>query len=285
MEVLDADARIFMFHNFLSPQECDHLIKLAEPHFHRSGVVLDKKGKSGISEVRTSSGMFLDRGHDDIVAAIERRIARWTLLPVDYGEGFQILRYTPTQKYDGHYDYFFDENSVNNGGNRYATVLTYLTDVEEGGETVFPNIAAPGGINGPEFSECARHHLAVKPKKGNAVLFHSIKPTGDLERRSLHTACPVIRGVKISMPKWIHVSHYAVGGEAPVRVEQHPQKVLGPNGCGNNHPLCEQWAAEDECKNNPEYMIGTKLRPGACLLACERCDLSRGGKKHYFGDE
>ena len=30
--------------------------------------------------------------------------------------------------------------------------------------------------------------LAAKPKKGNAVLFHSIKPTGELERRSLHTA-------------------------------------------------------------------------------------------------
>lgn len=38
--------------------------------------------------------------------------------------------------------------------------------------------------------------LAAKPKKGNAVLFHSIKPTGELERLSLHTACPVLKGVK-----------------------------------------------------------------------------------------
>lgn len=30
--------------------------------------------------------------------------------------------------------------------------------------------------------------LAVKAKRGNAVLFHSIKPSGELERRSLHTA-------------------------------------------------------------------------------------------------
>lgn len=64
----------------------------------------------------------------------------------------------------------------------------YLNDVEEGGETVFPNIPAPGGDNGPEFSECARRHLAAKPKKGSAVLFHSVKPSGELERRSLHTA-------------------------------------------------------------------------------------------------
>jgi len=34
--------------------------------------------------------------------------------------------------------------------------------------------------------------LAAKPKKGNAVLFHSIKPSGELERRSLHTAWWVV---------------------------------------------------------------------------------------------
>ncbi len=31
---------------------------------------------------------------------------------------------------------------------------------------VFPKIPAPGGIN-PNFSDCARHALAVKPRKGD----------------------------------------------------------------------------------------------------------------------
>jgi hypothetical protein len=57
---------------------------------------------------------------------------------------------------------------------------------------VFPNIPAPGGEN-VGFSECARKHLAVKPRKGDAVLFHSIAPHGALEKKSLHTACPVIK--------------------------------------------------------------------------------------------
>ena len=35
-----------------------------------------------------------------------------------------------------HWDYFFHEGGTANGGNRYATVLMYLYDVEEGGETV-----------------------------------------------------------------------------------------------------------------------------------------------------
>lgn len=283
MEVLDEDARIFMFHNFLTEEECDHLISLAKDHLDRSGVV----GKEGskISEVRTSNGMFLRRGQDDVVKEIERRIARWTLLPVGNGEGLQILRYDRSQKYDGHYDYFFNEEATRNGGNRYATVLTYLSDVEEGGETVFPNIPAPDGDNGPEFSECARYHLAAKPKKGSAVLFHSIQPSGELERRSLHTACPVIKGVKWSAPKWIHVGHYASGyDERPVKVPQHPQKLkVGPNGCGNNEDNCTEWAATGECERNPEFMIGDQFRPGACLLACNRCDIldNSGGKKAY----
>jgi ectoine hydroxylase-related dioxygenase (phytanoyl-CoA dioxygenase family) len=57
---------------------------------------------------------------------------------------------------------------------------------------VFPNIPAPGGEN-IGFSECARKHLAVRPRKGDAVLFHSIAPHGALEKKSLHAACPVIK--------------------------------------------------------------------------------------------
>ena len=285
MEVLDEDARIFLFHNFLTPEECDHMIALASPSLERSGVVADAEGNSAISEVRTSKGMFLSRGQDQMIRDIERRVARWTLLPVANGEGFQILRYTSGQHYDGHYDYFFDKNSAGNGGNRFATVLIYLNDVEEGGETVFPNIPAAGGSNGPEFSECARHHLAAKPKKGNAVLFHSITTTGELERRSLHTACPVLKGEKWSAPKWIHQERYAVGGERPVKSTQEEKKggAQGPNGCADNDALCAVWAADGECDKNPDFMVGTKMRPGSCLLSCKRCELleGTGGREKY----
>lgn len=60
----------------------------------------------------------------------------WTLLPVEHGEGMQVLRYQGGEKYDAHYDYFSDSENVKNGGNRVATVLMYLADTDEGGETV-----------------------------------------------------------------------------------------------------------------------------------------------------
>lgn len=207
-EVLDPDARIYLWRGFLSPEECDYLRLKAEKRLERSGVVDSATGASAYSQVRTSEGMFFSRAEDHVIEAIERRIAEWTLTPVWHGEGLQVLRYKHNQKYDAHWDWFFDQENVRNGGNRWSTVLMYLHDwLEEGGETVFPKIPAPNGIN-PQFSDCARHALAVKPKKGDAILFHSMKYTGEIEERSMHGACPVIKGEKWSMTKWIHAGHY-----------------------------------------------------------------------------
>lgn len=62
------------------------------------------------------------------------------------------------------------------------------TDVEEGGETVFP--AAKGNISSVpwwnELSECGKKGLSVKPKMGDALLFWSMKPDAELDPSSLH---------------------------------------------------------------------------------------------------
>ena len=55
----------------------------------------------------------------------------------------QILRYNQTAAYVPHMDWLdigdpeHDYDSERHGSNRLATVFLYLTDVEEGGETVF----------------------------------------------------------------------------------------------------------------------------------------------------
>ncbi|KAK7352210.1 hypothetical protein VNO80_17628 [Phaseolus coccineus] len=211
-EILSWEPRAFIYHNFLSKEECEYLIELAKPYMVKSSVVDSKTGKSTESRVRTSSGMFLKRGGDKVVQDIEKRIADFTFIPVENGEGLQILHYEVGQKYEPHYDYFIDEFNTKNGGQRIATVLMYLSDVEEGGETVFPaanaNFSSVPWWN--DLSQCARKGLSVKPKMGDALLFWSMRPDATLDPSSLHGGCPVIKGNKWSSTKWMHLHEYKV---------------------------------------------------------------------------
>ncbi|KAJ8618210.1 hypothetical protein MRB53_014396 [Persea americana] len=138
-EIISWEPRAFVYHNFLSKDECEYLIELAKPNMVKSTVVDSATGQSKDSRVRTSSGTFLTRGRDKTIRNIEKRIADFTFMPAEHGEGLQILHYEVGQKYEPHYDYFLDEFNTKNGGQRIATVLMYLSDVEEGGETVFPS--------------------------------------------------------------------------------------------------------------------------------------------------
>lgn len=51
--------RIFLYKGFLSDDECDHLVKLGKEKLQRSMVADNESGKSVMSEVHTSSGMFV----------------------------------------------------------------------------------------------------------------------------------------------------------------------------------------------------------------------------------
>ncbi|KAL6317804.1 hypothetical protein AAG906_030558 [Vitis piasezkii] len=209
-EIVSWEPRAFIYHNFLSKEECEYMISLAKPYMKKSTVVDSETGRSKDSRVRTSSGMFLRRGRDKIIRDIEKRIADFTFIPVEHGEGLQVLHYEVGQKYDAHYDYFLDEFNTKNGGQRIATLLMYLSDVEEGGETVFPaakaNFSSVPWWN--ELSECGKKGLSVKPKMGDALLFWSMRPDATLDPSSLHGGCPVIKGNKWSSTKWMHVEEY-----------------------------------------------------------------------------
>lgn len=189
--------KAYLMRNFLSPAECDHLMELAKREMAPSTVVADG-GKSVASEIRTSAGMFLRKGQDQVVSAIEERIARLSGIPVENGEGMQILRYDKGQKYDPHYDYFHDKvnPSPKRGGQRVATVLIYLVDTEKGGETTFPNGRLPENFEADEpdnpfassveHTACAKRGIPVKSVRGDAILFFSMTKDGVLDTGSLY---------------------------------------------------------------------------------------------------
>ncbi|XP_054821304.1 prolyl 4-hydroxylase 1-like isoform X2 [Prosopis cineraria] len=200
-EVLSWSPRIILLHNFLSMEECEYLKAIGYPHLQNSHVVDSKTGKSFMSNVRTSSGMFLsskDRKHP-MVQAIEKRISIYAQVPVENGEAIQILRYEKNQYYEPHNDYFFDDFNLKKGGQRIATMLMYIGDNVEGGETYFP----AGGSGECNCGGKIVKGISVKPIKGNAVLFWSMGLNGKSDPKSLHGACEVLSGKKWSAVKWM----------------------------------------------------------------------------------
>ena len=66
------------------------------------------------------------------------------------------------------------------------TALIYLNDVEDGGATSFPEL-----------------DIAIKPKKGNVLVFHNTIPeTTNIHPKSLHAGMPVSNGEKWAANLW-----------------------------------------------------------------------------------
>mmetsp|Transcript_19849 Transcript_19849/g.58984 ORF Transcript_19849/g.58984 Transcript_19849/m.58984 type:complete len:368 (-) Transcript_19849:230-1333(-) len=271
LQVLSWDPRIFVYRNFLSDEECDAIKTAAAPRLYRSGVVDAVTGASKNDDIRTSKGMFFTHAETPFIKTIEERLARITMTHPYQGEGIQVLKYQIGEKYGPHHDYFSHAAADEGGGNRLVTALMYLSDVEEGGETVFPKVAVPAGQKKEHYSECAMQGLAHKPRKGDVTVFWSIRNDGTFDHRSLHGSCPVIKGEKWSATKWIHIAKLNQGHVERVKFVPPPPPDVA--GCTNRQTMCQHWAESGECEDNPGYMIATKERPGDCLKACNRCDL------------
>ena len=269
--------KAYLFRNFLSAEECEHLIALAKEQLAPSTVV----GTSGpvSSSIRTSAGMFLFKGQTTVVRAIEERIAAASGLPEPNGEGMQILRYENGQKYEPHYDYFHDapNSSPRRGGQRMATMLIYLKDTEEGGETIFPQGKKPNDFDHPdggsnEWSKCARSGLPVKSVRGDAVLFWSLQEDYNLDPGSLHGACPVKRGMKWTAVKWIRVAKFDGGFNSPLPMPPLAVSDRSAGECRDEWTECAEWARKGWCDRNPEFMTsrsGARDSKGpACPQSC-----------------
>lgn len=170
----------------LDVDECAALIEAARPRLDRALTVAED-GKHQVDQRRTSRGMFFKLAETPLVDRLERRLSRLLGLPVEHGEGLQVLNYQPGQEYEPHYDWFDPAQPgfaavTARGGQRIASVVMYLNTPEEGGGTSFPNVG-----------------LTVTALAGSAVYF--AYEGGDTS--SLHAGLPVIRGEKWIATKWL----------------------------------------------------------------------------------
>ncbi|MBS0581867.1 MAG: 2OG-Fe(II) oxygenase [Proteobacteria bacterium] len=182
--------------NLLDADECDELVRLSAHQLVRSTIVDRSHGGAGVSAGRTSEGMYFPLNADAFIARLDRRIAALMNAPVENGEGLQILHYRTGGEYAPHYDYFPPEDAgsrthLAQGGQRVASLVIYLNDVEDGGATVFPKLG-----------------LTLGPKKGAAVYFEYCNSLGQVDPQTLHGGLPVLRGEKWIATKWMRQRRY-----------------------------------------------------------------------------
>ena len=179
-EVLNEEPLIVKFHHVLSDEECQALIECASSRLERS-----KLANKELSQIRTSRGMFFDENENPLITTIEKRVSSLMNLPIEHAEGLQVLHYEPAQEFKAHFDYF-GEHHPSNKNNRISTLVMYLNEVEQGGETTFPNL----GLN-------------VTPTKGCAIYFEYFYNNERLNELTLHSSTPVIRGEKWVATQWM----------------------------------------------------------------------------------
>ncbi|KAL3621093.1 putative prolyl 4-hydroxylase 9 [Castilleja foliolosa] len=217
-QILSWRPRALYFPNFATDEQCQSVIQMAKRKLKPSSLAL-RKGETAESTkgVRTSSGAFISASEDKtgVLESIERKIARATMLPRSHGElsiseiysnitilqAFNVLRYEVGQRYVSHYDSFDPAVYGPQKSQRIASFLLYLSDVEEGGETMFPFENGSNMNIGYNYKSCIG--LKVRPRRGDGLLFYSEFPNKTLDKTSLHGSCLVVKGEKWVATKWI----------------------------------------------------------------------------------
>ncbi|XP_018080873.1 prolyl 4-hydroxylase subunit alpha-1 isoform X2 [Xenopus laevis] len=183
--------RIVRYHDIISHEEISKVKELAKPRLRRATISNPITGVLETAHYRISKSAWLSAYEDPVVARLNNRIERVTGLDMSTAEELQVANYGVGGQYEPHFDFgrkdepdAFKELGT---GNRVATWLFYMSDVEAGGATVFPEVGA-----------------AVYPKKGTAVFWYNLFESGEGDYSTRHAACPVLVGNKWVSNKWIH---------------------------------------------------------------------------------
>lgn len=169
---------VFTVEDFLTSEECNRYIRISEDFGYEDALVSSPRGHVLRSDVRNNERVMFE----------SEEIAEWLwtraceLVPHEYEGRFAIgvnemlrfYRYDPGQRFNWHQDFPFERD---NGEQSQLTLMVYLNDDFEGGETSFED----------SYSDQPFDEFKVMPKQGMALFFeHAIHHKGE----------PVSRGRK-----------------------------------------------------------------------------------------
>ena len=189
---LSEDPRLRVFDDFATPATCDWLIGRARRRLAPAQVYDVGTGAATVHHARTNSETDFNIVESDVVLLLLRaRIAAATGLPPAVMELTKVLHYQPGQEFLPHWDFIDPEvpgyaNELAARGQRIATLLLYLNEAYDGGETDFSRLG-----------------IRYKGRRGSALLFANVDRAGAPDRRTLHAGLPPRSGEKWLLSQWI----------------------------------------------------------------------------------
>ena len=185
-----ASPRISVIEGCASAAECDWLIARARPRLHRAHVIDPVTGGGRLESVRSNSSAAFGLLQCDIVLAhLRARIEAIT--GVAHLEATSILHYAPGQEFKPHFDFLEPTQpgyvrDIEKLGQRVATLLIYLNEEFEGGETEFPKL-----------------DWRFRGRKGDALLFWNVDEAGGRHPGAFHAGLPPKSGEKWLLSQWL----------------------------------------------------------------------------------
>lgn len=212
VEQMSRNPYVVQFYDVLWPQEIKAFRRMGDPQLERATV--RDTAKNTVSHGRVSQVAWISPDSDVLLDRVNARVAMLTGLSTDYEKGdseiFQYNSYGPGGHYEPHHDYLFEHYTPEQreelddidklGGDRVATFMFYLSDVNLGGSTVFPYAKA-----------------GVMPKMGSAAFWYNMREDGSYDRGTLHGACSVLHGTKHVVNLWLRINGQTFKRPCPVK--------------------------------------------------------------------
>ena len=200
LEALHLNPEIAIIHEFASSEEIKKIKDLARGRMKCTPYFI-KGTENESSKERTSKIMYMNEHVVSDAMTLSRKIEKATKFNL-YNEKFasenyQIMNYGIGGTISPHVDsesVFKEElpdgslttENLLFGGPRFVTFMIFLSSVEAGGHTVFPQA-----------------EISVKPVEGSALYWFNMDAQNNLDSRIRHLGCPVLFGNKWIANKWV----------------------------------------------------------------------------------
>jgi len=184
-------------HNYITPQECQELIKMIDANHSRSSVVVGGTDRTDVTNHRTSSTSNLDM-NTPVMSKIKKQISETLGLELVKGEALQGQLYEPGQYFKPHNDFFSGpayDMHCKASGNRTHTLMIYLNEDYKGGGTYFPTL-----------------QKTIEPETGKALWWHNLKD-GKVQEQYLHEGVTVDEGKKYVVTSWWREKNWDGAGD------------------------------------------------------------------------